>query len=62
MAGLSLPDRPGSLIIASDGDVAGRTAATELTIRASALGWRVRLMPAPDGLDWNDVLMLKGGQ
>ena len=60
MQRLSLPHRAGQLTIASDGDTAGREAANALAARADALGWRVTLMPAPEGLDWNDVLMMKG--
>lgn len=53
---LKLPDRPTSLVIATDGDPAGRAAGNDLAQRAHALGWEVSLMPAPDGKDWNDVL------
>ena len=60
MRGLSLPHRAGQLTIASDGDKAGREAANTLAARANALGWQVTLLPAPEGLDWNDVLMMKG--
>jgi len=60
MRGLSLPPQAGQLTIASDGDAAGREAASALAARADALGWRVTLLPAPEGLDWNDVLMTKG--
>ena len=56
LAGLRLPHRAGSLVIASDGDPAGRQAAEQLALRADALGWRITLMPAPEGCDWNDVL------
>jgi DNA primase len=59
MAGLSLPDVPGDLIVAPDGDEAGRKAAHALALRAHALGWQVSLSPAPDGFDWNDVLTRK---
>ena len=54
--GLTLPRRAGDLVIAPDGDDAGREAANALAHRAHALGWRVSLMPAPEGHDWNDVL------
>jgi hypothetical protein len=54
--GLRLPDRPGELVIASDGDDAGSEAAQVLAQRAATLGWDVGLMPAPTGKDWNDVL------
>jgi hypothetical protein len=57
---LSLPPQAGQLTIASDGDKAGREAASALAARADALGWRVALLPAPEGLDWNDVLVMKG--
>lgn len=61
MAGLRLPDGiPHKLTVAPDGDTAGRDAAHKLAERASALGWSVSLLPAPDGRDWNDILMLKG--
>ena len=60
MRGLSLPPQAGQLTIASDGDAAGREAASALAARADALGWQVTLLPAPEGLDWNDVLMMNG--
>ena len=57
MKSLCLPDEPGALIIATDGDPAGREAGDKLASRAHALGWNVSLMPAPDGQDWNDALI-----
>ena len=59
--GLRLPDLPGRLTIASDGDTAGREAAHALAESAHALGWAVSLLPAPEGRDWNDILCMKGG-
>ena len=56
---LELPPEPSSLLIATDGDEPGRDAGDILAIRASALGWKVNLLPAPDGCDWNDVLVGK---
>jgi len=56
MRGLRLPDRPGQLTIAADGDKVGQQAAQVLAERACALGWQVSLLPAPQGCDWNDVL------
>jgi hypothetical protein len=61
MPGLQLPNEPGRLIIASDGDQAGHKAANTLAERATAAGWCVELCPAPDGQDWNDVLRVKLG-
>lgn len=49
MKALRLPDEPGALIIATDGDPAGREAGEKLASRATALGWNVSMMPAPDG-------------
>lgn len=57
MKGLQLPKEPHSLIIAPDGDDAGRKASQVLAQRASMLGWDVSLLVAPEGADWNDVLM-----
>jgi hypothetical protein len=58
MKALLLPPVAGELVIAadSDDDGAGRRAAEALATKAHGLGWRVSLWPAPDGLDWNDVL------
>lgn len=61
MAALRLPPlvSGAELVVASDSDDsgAGRGAAHELAERAHALGWPVSLLPAPDGQDWNDVLL-----
>lgn len=57
---LRLPNPPGRLTIAPDGDMAGREAANALAARAHALGWKVALFPAPEGRDWNDILTMKG--
>ncbi len=56
MKSLGLPDCPGDLVIAPDGDDVGRAAAEALAQRAYGLGWRVSLLTAPEGCDWNDVL------
>lgn len=57
--GLRLPALPGRLIIAPDGDTAGRTAAQTLAERAHALGWAVLLLSAPEGRDWNDIAIYR---
>lgn len=57
MKSLVLPQKPDQLIIAADGDTAGLEAANDLGERAARAGWQVILMAAPDGKDWNDVLM-----
>jgi Toprim domain len=56
MRALHLPPVPGRMIIAADGDPAGRDAAVSLATRADALGWTVSLLPALQGQDWNDRL------
>lgn len=63
VAGLSLPAIPHNLVVAADSDDngAGLRAAQALAQRASSLGWKVSLLPAPKGQDWNDYLMTKGG-
>lgn len=60
MRGAQLPQTPARLTIAPDGDAAGRAAAQALATRAHGMGWRVSLLPAPDGLDWNDIITRKG--
>ena len=60
MAGFVLPPRPGRLVIATDGDRPGRDAGDRLGKRATAAGWKVNMLPAPEGKDWNDVLMDRG--
>lgn len=60
MKALRLPERPGLLTIAPDGDPPGRKAAHALAERAHAEGWAVSLLPAPDGKDWNDIMIMKG--
>ena len=58
---LTLPPTPRELIIATDSDDsgAGHAAGNRLASDASARGWKVSLMPAPDGMDWSDVLQSK---
>ncbi|MDE3239593.1 MAG: toprim domain-containing protein [Paracoccaceae bacterium] len=56
MRGLRLPHTPGDLIVATDGDQAGRDAGHDLALRAHKAGWSVSMLHAPDGMDWNDHL------
>lgn len=58
--GLTLPPRPGELILAADGDRPGRVAAASLAYTANARGWQISMMQAPDGQDWNDILQQGG--
>ena len=59
MKSLKLPPQPGQMTVAADGDAPGRVSAHALASRADTMGWRVSLLAAPEGRDWNDVL--KGG-
>ncbi|WP_426038263.1 toprim domain-containing protein [Cypionkella sp. TWP1-2-1b2] len=63
MKALALPSAPGELIVATDSDDAGAgwLAGNALAERAAALGWAVSMLPAPEGQDWNDVLLQNGG-
>ena len=54
--GLQLPDRPGRLTIAPDGDEPGRTAGHALAERAHGLGWDVSILDPGTGRDFNDIL------
>lgn len=56
MRGLRLPSSRGRITIATDGDDAGQDAGRELACRAHGLGWKVSILPAPQGRDWNDIL------
>ncbi|MEO0426181.1 MAG: toprim domain-containing protein [Pseudomonadota bacterium] len=57
MEGLRLPERSGALVVAADGDDAGRRAACKLACAAHANGWKVEMMTAPEWADFNDVAM-----
>lgn len=59
MAALRLPPvtSGAELVVAADGDRAGREAAHALAERAHALGWRVLRADPGDGLDFNDLIM-----
>ena len=56
MRAVRLPATPGKLMLAHDGDDAGRAAAYRLGERAHAMGWTVSTLDPGDGADWNDIL------
>lgn len=56
---LRLPPRSQKLILAPDGDDAGRAAADALANRAYTLGWTVEVVTPPQGQDFNEILMKK---
>lgn len=56
---LRLPEDVGKLLVATDGDKAGREAGCKLAERAHRKGWQVSYLHAPDGSDWNDILQIE---
>mgnify|MGYP006271802715 CR=1 FL=1 len=64
MQGLTLPPlangRAAPLIVAVDGDDAGRAAGRALAQRATATGWHVKIADPGDGLDFNDLTQAEG--
>ncbi|WP_345097266.1 toprim domain-containing protein, partial [Bartonella acomydis] len=60
MMRMNLPPIKGRLTIAMDGDDAGRKAGFILAKRAYSQGFEVFMMQAPNALDFNDFLILKG--
>ncbi|WP_273721963.1 MULTISPECIES: toprim domain-containing protein [unclassified Bartonella] len=60
MMRVNLPPIKGRLTIAMDGDDAGRKAGFTLAARAYSQGFEVFIMQAPNALDFNDFLILKG--
>lgn len=59
VAGLKLPAQKafgGSLLIGTDGDGPGRRAGALLADRAIVLGWKVEIVAAPEGQDFNDLI------
>ncbi|RYH06100.1 toprim domain-containing protein [Tropicimonas sp. IMCC6043] len=56
MAALRLPDTAGALVVAVDGEDAGRMAGRRVARRATAAGWSVHIADPGDGLDFNDLL------
>ena len=61
VSGLILPRETGELVLAPDGDAAGRKAANKLADRAHASWWQVSTMECPDGFDWNDLAQAAAG-
>lgn len=57
LAKFRVPESVEKLVIAADGDAAGRRAAASCARRAQGAGVRVWIAAAPDGQDWNDVAM-----
>lgn len=56
IAGIRLSSLPKAIVIAPDGDAPGQRAADKLAERAKAEGHDTRIMAAPPGKDWNDVV------
>ena len=60
MDDIELPEIVDEVLIAADGDEAGERAAQRAGLRWSREGRRVRIMHAPAGKDFNDILQEKG--
>jgi hypothetical protein len=54
---VELPPEVRRVTLLVDGDDAGRAATQDAARRLKATGRRVFLAKAPEGMDWNDVLM-----
>ncbi len=61
MKNLKLPEKPGTVIILSDGDKVGQASAVSLGERAAVLRWRASTMYPPSKGDWNDYLISELG-
>jgi DNA primase len=59
LAEIELPIEVATVVIAADGDAAGRAAAHKAAAAYMRQGRRVRIAFAPDGFDFNDVLLGK---
>jgi DNA primase len=57
MQGLQLPKEITTVILLADGDQPGAKAALGAATKWKGEGRRVRIASAPDGLDFNDVLL-----
>lgn len=61
LGALGLPPEVVEVVILADADPAGEAAAVRAARRWTREGRRVRIARPPEGLDFNDVLMGKGG-
>lgn len=61
MRALELPREVGDVVILADGDSPGQAAAEAAACRWSLEGRRIRIARAPDGFDFNDMLISPGG-
>jgi hypothetical protein len=57
LTALDLPDNVRDVIVLADGDAAGDAAARAAALRWKREGRRVRIAHAPEGMDFNDVLL-----
>lgn len=56
---LDLPDDVRNVIVLADGDLAGEAAAEAAALRWKRQGRRVRIARAPQGMDFNDLLLAR---
>ena len=60
LRGLDLPDDMHDVIVLADGDLAGEASAEAAALRLKRQGRRVRIARAPQGMDFNDLLLAGG--
>lgn len=60
LRGLDMPEDMRDLIVLADGDLAGEAAAEVAALRWKRQGRRVRIARAPQGMDFNDLLLARG--
>jgi DNA primase len=58
MKALSLPDSIRNVLVLADGDDAGEAAARAAAVRFAREGRRARIVRAPRGTDFNDLLLI----
>jgi hypothetical protein len=57
---LDIPEDMRNVIVLADGDLAGEAAAEAAALRWKRQGRRVRIARAPQGMDFNDLLLARG--
>lgn len=57
LRGLDLPEEMRDVIVLADGDLAGEASAEAAALRWKRQGRRVRIARAPQGMDFNDLLL-----
>lgn len=59
LRGLDLPDAVRDVVVLADGDDPGEAAARDCALRWKREGRRVRIARPPQGMDFNDLLLVR---